>query len=109
MTVHNALFQQCLAEIPAAQRAEFELCQNIAERIDDIMHEKHLSQRDLAKLLGKRESEVSRWLTGRHNFTMKTIASISVILGEPVIVVPKYKKELTYNLAAEKPTEYKHQ
>ncbi len=109
MTTHNALFQQCLAEVPQTQRAEFELCQNIADRIDDILHRKHLTQRDLAKMIGKRESEVSRWMTGRHNFTMKTIASISVALGEPIISVTKDRYANSYSIACEDACPYNKQ
>ena len=86
-TVQNPLFRQCLAEIPAQQRAEYELCQMIADRIDEILKQKHLTQRDLARLTGKSESEISKWLTGRHNFTMKTLSLISTALATPVIRV----------------------
>ena len=44
------------------------------------MKEKNLSQKDLAHLLNKRESEISKWLTGRHNFTTQTIARIQAAL-----------------------------
>ena len=86
-TVQNPLFRQCLAEIPAQQRAEYELCQMIADRIDEILKQQHLTQRDLARLTGKSESEISIWLTGRHNFTMKTLSLISTALATPVIRV----------------------
>lgn len=87
MTVHNALFQQCLAEIPQTKRAEYEICQRIADRVSDIMHEQHLTRRELARRTGKRESEVTRWLTGRHNFTMRTISLISTALNEPIVQI----------------------
>lgn len=86
-TVQNPLFRQCLAEIPAQQRAEYELCQMIADRIDEILKQQHLTQRDLARLTGKSESEISKWMTGRHNFTMKTLSLISTALATPVIRV----------------------
>lgn len=38
-------------------------------------------------MVGKKESEVSKWLTGTHNFTLKTIAKISAVLGEPIVEV----------------------
>ena len=46
-----------------------------------------MTQKELAAKMGKRESEISKWLTGRHNFTTKTLASISLALGEPIINV----------------------
>jgi len=85
--IKDTLFSECLAQIPEVERMELELYQDIAERVDNILHEKHLTQRDLARLTGKRESEVSKWLTGRHNFTMKTIALISSALRQPILSV----------------------
>jgi transcriptional regulator with XRE-family HTH domain len=58
---------------------------SIAERISEILKDKGLTQKEFASLLGKRESEVSKWLTGRHNFTIQTIARIEYVLGRKVI------------------------
>lgn len=60
---------------------------DIAMRLHDILEAKGMSQRDLAKLMGKQESEVSRWLKGMHNFTMKTIAKLQLALQEPIIQI----------------------
>ncbi len=79
--IKNELFRQCLATIPAEQKAEFELTFGIAERISEILKSKGLTQKDFAKQLNKRESEISKWLTGRHNFTMQTLAKIETALG----------------------------
>jgi ribosome-binding protein aMBF1 (putative translation factor) len=84
--IQNALFHQCLAAVPKEHKAEFELSFSIAERISDILKDKGLTQKEFASLLGKRESEVSKWLTGRHNFTIQTIARIEYVLGSKVIV-----------------------
>jgi transcriptional regulator with XRE-family HTH domain len=83
--IQNALFHQCLAAIPEEHKAEFELSFSIAERISEILKDKGLTQKEFASLLGKRESEVSKWLTGRHNFTIQTIARIEYVLGRKVI------------------------
>jgi antitoxin component HigA of HigAB toxin-antitoxin module len=59
----------------------------ISDKIAAILERKGLTQKDLAHGLGKSESEVSKWLGGTQNFTLKTIALISSYLGEPLIVV----------------------
>lgn len=87
MQIQNDMFRSELEKIPAIERAEFELCQSIADKIDAVLKSKKMTQRDLARLTGKRESEVSKWLTGRHNFTMKTLALISNGLGQPILTV----------------------
>ena len=85
--IKNDLFRQCLAEIPAEQKAEFEISYGIAERISDVLKSKGITQKEFAGQLGKRESEISKWLTGRHNFTMQTIAKIETALGCKLINV----------------------
>ena len=87
--IQNKLFHDSLAAIPDEQKAEFELSFGIAERMDAILKEKNISQRELARRLGKRESEVSRWLTGRHNFTTSTIAKIEAALGSPLVQIAR--------------------
>ena len=87
-TVTNPLFRECLAQVSEKTRAEFNLSFEIADRIDTILKQKGLSQKELATRMGKHESEISRWLTGRHNFTTNTLADISLALGEPVVSVP---------------------
>ena len=79
--IQNKLFRDCLAAIPAEQKAEFDLSFGIAERLSEILKEKGLSQKDFARMLNKRDSEISKWLTGRHNFTTQTIARIQTALG----------------------------
>ena len=59
----------------------------IAERISEILKAKGLTQKDFARLLNKRESEISKWLTGRHNFTTQTIARIETALGSKLISI----------------------
>ena len=59
----------------------------VAKRIIKILDEKGLEQRDLAKLLNKSESEISKWLSGYHNFTFKTIAKIEDALESDLLNV----------------------
>lgn len=61
----------------------------IAKQINIILDKYGKSQAELAGLLGKSESEVSKWLRGSHNFTLKTIAKIEEALGEPIFVCVK--------------------
>ncbi len=86
----DPLFEECLANVPAEVFAEVNLNIDIANRIADILHEKKMTQREFASLMGKRESEVSRWLTGSHGFTTKTLAKMASVLGEDIIEVKKH-------------------
>lgn len=86
----NALFEECerMLVTPEIQK-QVDMLVDIANRIYDILEKKGMSQKDLAKMLGKTEAEVSRWLGGTHNLTIATLAKISVALGEDIITTPR--------------------
>ena len=48
--IQNKLFRDCLAAIPAEQKAEFDLSFGIAEHISEILKAKGLTQKDFARL-----------------------------------------------------------
>ena len=50
--------------ISPEMKMQMEMSVAIANRIYDILEAKGLSQRDFARLMGKSENEVSRWLSG---------------------------------------------
>lgn len=75
------LFDECLDTVPDDVKMELDMSFAIADKIDMILREKNISQKQLAKRMGKTEAEVSRWLGGTHNFTLRTIAKISNALG----------------------------
>ena len=68
-------------------RRMVDLSFKIVDRIHEILKEKGLKQKDLAMRLGKKESEISRWMRGTHNFTIDTLIAIEDALGEPIIAV----------------------
>ena len=81
------LFRQIVDETPAELTTQLRFSDSIAEKIDSILKERGMSQRELAKNTGKTEAEVSRWLGGTHKFTLRTLAKISIVLGEDLIQV----------------------
>lgn len=85
----NSLFDQCVADVAPEVMKEVSLNVDIANRIYDLLKEKKMTQREFAALMGKRESEISRWLTGSHGFTTTTLAKIAAVLGEPIVMVKK--------------------
>lgn len=68
-------------------RKRVNLSFKIVDRIHEILKSKGLLQKDLAMMLGKKESEISRWMRGTHNFTIDTLVSIEEKLGEPILEV----------------------
>lgn len=57
----------------------------IANKIADLLQQKNMRPADLATAMGKQRSEISKWLSGTHTFTTKTITKIECILSEEII------------------------
>lgn len=73
---------------------------DITEQIYAYLKEKGWSQTDLAKKLGKSNAEISKWLSGTHNLTLKSITKLETIFNEDIILTPqkaeKKYKEVKY-------------
>lgn len=67
--------------------SEVQLSADIIARIDTLLKQKHMTQRDLAKKMGRSEAVISRWTSGFPNLTLRSIAEISTALGEPLVRV----------------------
>lgn len=74
-------FKEELAKVQDDVKMELDISFAIADKLDLALKEKHLSKKDFAKKMGKSEEVVSSWLSGTHNFTVRTIAKISSVLG----------------------------
>ena len=96
----NNLFEKYLERVDPEIRNEVSLNIDIANRIYDLIKKKGMTQREFAALMGKRESEVSRWLSGTHGFTTNTLAKISAVLGEPVVKVPEASEQSMVSYSA---------
>ena len=80
-------FNEKTAAVSPEIQTEVQLSADIISRIDAILKKKNMTQRDLARKLGKSDAVVSRWTTGFPNLTLRSIAEISTALGEPLIRV----------------------
>ena len=80
-------FQDLVNQVPEQIKLEIDLEFAISNRIHDLMMQRGLSKTDLAKALNKRPSEITKWLSGQHNFTIKTIALLSCFFKENLLNV----------------------
>ncbi len=80
-------FDEILNRTPEATKQEVAKNLAIAVRIIKILQAQGKTRRDLARLLDKSESEITRWLSGFHNLELKTIYKIERALGVDVITV----------------------
>lgn len=83
----NINLQEIFNEIPLEKREETRLSFNISNRLDSLMREKGLNKKQFADAIGKRPNEITRWLSGEHNFTIATLAMLSTFFGKPIITV----------------------
>lgn len=64
----------------------------ITEKIRLALEQKGWKALDLAKALDKSPSEVSKWLTGMHNLTLKSITKMETALGIDLVNVEPVKE-----------------
>lgn len=89
--MRSKVAQRILSETPEETIIFARLYADIVVRINQLLKENKLSQKDLAESMDKRPSEINKWLTGEHNLTLRTLAKLQAELGEPIINVPHRK------------------
>jgi transcriptional regulator with XRE-family HTH domain len=57
----------------------------ISNKVQSILDKRGIKQKEFAQILGKKTFEVSKWLTGLHNLTLKSITKMEVALGVDLI------------------------
>lgn len=80
-------YNRIVASIPDEINREVEMEMAVSNRIYDLMTEKGLSKIEFARAIGKRPCEITKWLSGQHNFTIATLAMLSTFFGQPIISV----------------------
>lgn len=80
-------YLEAVKNIPPEIYKETSFSFAVSEKIHRLLTDKGMTQKELARKMGKSEAEVSVWLSGQHNFTLRTLAKISVILGEDLILI----------------------
>ncbi len=89
MKKDNDSLQDLFGEIPMDVQMRTKLSVAIANRIEALMRAEGLSKKQFADALGRRPSEITKWLSGEHNFTIATLARLSAFFGEAIISVAK--------------------
>jgi plasmid maintenance system antidote protein VapI len=85
MMTGETYFTDALKAIPEDIKKQVDWSMSVSDAIARTLSERGMSQKEFARLMGKTETEVSRWLAGRHNFTIATLAKISVALGTDLV------------------------
>lgn len=83
----SSIIESRRTKVSAEARRRVDLSFLIVDRIHAVLEQRGLRQKDLASMLDKKESEISKWMRGTHNFTIETISQIEKALGEPILQV----------------------
>ncbi|MDE6003376.1 MAG: helix-turn-helix transcriptional regulator [Prevotella sp.] len=83
------VYLEAIKNIPLEIQKETSFSFAVSDKIHTLLINNRMTQKELAKKMGKTEAEVSVWLSGQHNFTLRTLAKISVVLGEDLIQISK--------------------
>ena len=83
-----SIIKEAFNSIPEESRIFIKRLDQISMRVKSILDHKEWTQKDLAEMMEKEPSEISKWLNSPHNLTLKTIAKLEAALDEPLITVP---------------------
>ena len=78
---NSQVIDDLLREIIPEELSRIEKRMLLAIRIDDAIKTKGWKKIDFAKAIGKKPSEISKWLSGIHNFTADTLFDIERVLN----------------------------
>lgn len=85
--MRSKVAQRILDRTPKETEVFVRLYGDLVVRINTILKEKNISQKELAQRMDKNPSEINKWLNGDHNFTLRTIAKLEAVLGESLISI----------------------
>lgn len=88
----NSGLQEILSELPLDLQIRTRLSFGIAGRIELLMRERGLTKKQFAEALGRNPSEITKWLSGEHNFTISSLSMLSAFFGKPIIEIPSNEK-----------------
>ena len=88
------IFNEILNTISEHELAESDIAFRVAQRIDFLMHKTNTSKSDLARGLDKDPAQISRWMSGEHNFSIKTLAQLELFFKEPILISPTAAEEI---------------
>lgn len=77
----SPLIKKILEEITPEQKQRVANKMLLAARLDDLMKAKGWGKSQFAEKVKRNPSEITKWLSGSHNFTKETLTDISIALG----------------------------
>jgi transcriptional regulator with XRE-family HTH domain len=91
--MRSKIFQNILDNAKTEDRIFVRKYADMVVHINSILKEKNWTQKHLSEKLGKKPSEINKWLKGEHNFTLRSISKLEAELGEEILIVPQNSLE----------------
>lgn len=89
--MRSKIADRIMAKTPEDVKVFASLYAALVVKINQVLKEKDFTQKALAEKLGKKPSEIHKWLSGEHNFTLRSIAKLQAELGVTLLEVPERK------------------
>jgi len=90
----SKVIERILSRIPSYKKRMMSISFDIAAQIYEYMKKDGgITQKEFAKKMSKKESEISKWLSGGHNFTIETIAKIEEVFNEKIVYISMFAKD----------------
>lgn len=93
MKKDNDFLRGILDVLPREVQLRTKLSIAIAKRIEFLMKQQGLTKKQFAEAMGRRPSEITKWMSGEHNFTIGTLARLSAFFEQPIIEVVEEKEK----------------
>ncbi len=100
--MRSKVAERILSETPEDVRVFVRMYSDIVVRVNQLLKSRGYTQKDLAAKLDKTPSEISKWLSGDHNLTLKSLAKLTAVLGEPIIQVAQINQTQNFTQRVQK-------
>jgi transcriptional regulator with XRE-family HTH domain len=87
------ILKNLFEEMKEIERVQVETKFNLANALDALLKNKGISKSEFAARMGKSPSEISKWMSGKHNFTIDTLMEIAHALKVDLTELLKFKPE----------------
>lgn len=91
---HSPIIDELIQEISPEELEKTEKRMLLATRIDDAIKAKGWKRKNFAEALGKTASEITKWLSGTHNFTCDTLFDIERVLNIKLVKLDDKPQEI---------------
>ena len=97
------LLNGLLESITPEEQAKTDKKMILASKIANAIKAKGLKKSEFAEILGKQPSEISKWLSGTHNFTIDTLMDIERVLSVQLLDTKNWDRLDKYQRVEIKP------